>query len=222
MNIDQKINTFFAQYPIVRYKKGMLFIRPGETIEYIYYVQKGYVRMFTILPDGKELTVNIFKPQSYFPLFLVFAHAENSYYFEPMVTSQFFKAPKNDVLQFIKSEPVILAEFTTRMSVGFQGVLEGIPYQFMGSVHNKIAWIVNLLAKRFGMKTAKGIEIVLPLSHQDIANLTGIARETASVELKKLFRGKIISYTYKHLIIRDMKRLLEIAQIDSQTSTNIL
>mgnify|MGYP001272938858 CR=1 FL=1 len=222
MNIDQKINAFFAKYPIARYKKGMLFIQPGEAIEYIYYVQKGFVRMFTILPDGKELTVNIFKPQSYFPLFLVFAHAENSYYFEPLVASQFFKAPRKEVLLFVKSDPEILAEFTGRMSVGFQGLLESIPYQFMGSVHNKIAWTVSLLAKRFGMKSAKGIEISIPLSHQDIANLTGIARETASVELKKLFREKVISYTYRHLIIRDRERLAEIAQIDSQTGSDIL
>jgi CRP-like cAMP-binding protein len=57
------------------------------------------------------------------------------------------------------------------------------------------------------MKTAKGIEISIPLAHQDIANLTGITRETASVELEKLSHEKIISYTYKHMIVRDLQRL---------------
>jgi CRP-like cAMP-binding protein len=215
MSINQNIQVFFSRYPSVQYKKGSLFIQPGDEIKYIYYVQKGYIRMFTVLPDGKELTANIFREGSYFPLFLVFAHAQNSYYFQPLTSAQFFKAPKEDVLQFIKSEPEILTEFTTRMSVGFHGLLESLQYQFFGSVHNKIAWTLTLLAKRFGKKTTKGIEIVIPLSHQDVANLTGIARETASVELKKLFRQKIISYTYKHITIQSMQNLVDIAQIDN-------
>lgn len=207
MNTSQKIYTFFSRYPLVAYKKGTMFIQPEDEIAYIYYLRKGFVRMFQIFPDGKELTVNIFQPESYLPLFLVFANAKNSYYFEPLVPSEFFKAPKENVLKFIQSDPEILTEFTTRISIGFNGLLENLQYQFFGSVHDKIAGTLLLLSKRFGKSTEKGIQIIIPLSHEDIAKLAGIARETTSLELERLSAKKIISYTYKHLIIRNTSAL---------------
>ena len=51
-----------------------------------------------------------------------------------------------------------------------------------------------------GVKNGKGkVTINIPLTHQDFANLSGLTRETASLELEELEKKKFISYK-KHLV----------------------
>jgi CRP-like cAMP-binding protein len=52
----KKLNPFFAQFKPLTYKKGQVILRPEDKIEYIYFIEKGYVKFYYISPDGKELT----------------------------------------------------------------------------------------------------------------------------------------------------------------------
>lgn len=204
---QEKVASFFSKYPEVRYKKGTMILQPEDSIVSIFYLMTGYVRMYSILSDGKELTLNIFKPGSYFPLFLAFANSQNSYFFQTMTAVTVRKAPKIDVVQFIKGNSDVLFDFTRRMSIGFYGLLSSLQYQLFGSVRRRITSTLVLLSKRFGEHLKDGIYITLQLTHQDIANLTGVARETASVELEKLQKQDIISYAHKKIIIHNLKAL---------------
>ena len=54
---------------------------------------------------------------------------------------------------------------------------------------------MQYLTTRFGEREPDGkMRIVLRLSHQDIAEMVGITRETAAVELHKLRRKGYIDY----------------------------
>jgi len=64
-----KIRSFFETFPQVSYKKEEIILRPDDPMPYVYYVESGYIRMYCLLPDGKELTLNIFKPGAYFRCF---------------------------------------------------------------------------------------------------------------------------------------------------------
>jgi CRP-like cAMP-binding protein len=59
----------------------------------------------------------------------------------------------------------------------------------------KLVYILQYLAVRFGEKQPSGLtKIALRLSHQDIAEMVGLTRETTAVELHRLKSRKLISY----------------------------
>lgn len=184
-----------------------MILQPDDASANIYYLISGFVRMYSIVFDGKELTLNIFKPGSYFPLFLALDNLKNSYFYESISPVTISKAPKDDVVYFVKNNPDVLLEFTMRMSRGTHGLLTNLQYQLFGSVHRRITSTIYLLSKRFGEITKTGILISLPLTHQDVANLTGIARETASLELEKLQKLKYISYAHRKITIHNLQFL---------------
>ena len=86
------------------------------------------------------------------------------------------------------------------------------------SVHIPIHLLRNIMernsiktsAKRFGKVEADGeITIMLPLTHQDIADIAGISRETASLAINKLEKKKIITYKKRLIAIKNIETLEE-------------
>ena len=53
----------------------------------------------------------------------------------------------------------------------------------------------------------------MPQTHADIASLAGVSRETASVELKKLEREKVIERKGKTTIILSLLKLRKISTL---------
>jgi CRP-like cAMP-binding protein len=60
---------------------------------------------------------------------------------------------------------------------------------------DKIVSTLHYFALRFGHHvTRNAIKIPLPLTQQDVANFTGLTRETVSAEFKKLTQQKVLGY----------------------------
>jgi len=207
--LAKKITAFFSRYPAMSYKKEEIILRPDDPTPYVYYVSSGFVRMYCLLPDGKELTLNIFKPESYFPMFLILGNSANTYYYQTILPVELRRAPKADVLAFLRREPDVLFEFTSRISVGLNGLLSNLQYLLFGPASSRVASVLLILSRRFGAEKDSSIAIQLPLTHQDIANLIGLTRETTSLEMEKLVSKKIISYDHKQVVIHNADELAQ-------------
>ena len=206
----RNLKALFHSYPSIILKRGELILQPSTQISHIFYLTDGYVRMYALLPNGKELTITIFKPESFFPLFLAIDESENTYYFESFTNCIVKQAPVDDVLDFIKRNPEVLFDFTRRTSRGMQGIIEGLQYQLFGTVTQRTIATLVMLASRFGKKKETGTQIELPISHQDIANFVGVARETISIEMNELQKQGIITSSYKRIDIPNLQTLFRL------------
>jgi len=214
--VPGKLRRFFTRYKAIVYKKGEIILRPEDEPQGVYYIKEGFVKLSTILEDGKELTLNIYKPGTYFPMMWAIGGISNSYYFQTHITTFIHKAPKQEVLSFLKKNPDVFFELTRRILVGLDGILTNIEHMLCGNSYSRVACAIYLSAKRFGKNPEKDKVIIkLPLTHQDIANIAGISRETASIAIKKLEKKKIISCKH-HIFIVNAKKLEKEALISKK------
>ena len=205
-----KILDFFSRYKKLDYKKGDTLIHGGDEPQGIYYLVKGYVKMFFITPDGKELTLNIFKPSSYFPMIWAIADIPNSYYYTAITDIEVIRAPKSDVLtKLVKNDQEVLFELTRRIMVGMGGLLTRIQYLLTADAQQRVLSVMIMLTKRFGERKKAKIFIDVPFTHQEIANLAGLTRETTSLELKKLNNRKLVYRKGRIWVINDINKLVE-------------
>jgi CRP/FNR family transcriptional regulator len=212
----KQLNSFFSKFREISFKKGELLLNAGDEPQGVYYLKQGYVRMYAVSKDGKELSLNIYKPGSYFPVIWALGNMQNRYYFEAKTDLTVCRVPKDKFIDFLEGNHKVLMELVTRLSVGLGGISGQMEYMFFGSACNRISSVILIAAKRFGKKENKGeIFIDLQLTHQDIADLAGLARETASVEIKKLERLKIIFFRKRHIVVRNFKKLEERSLIES-------
>lgn len=201
---SDKLDNFFSSYKKIFFKKGETIIRPEEEPQNIYYLLKGYVRLYTLSKNAQELTFIIYKPGDFFPLIPAIVNTASHYYTEALTPLELYQTPAEDFRNFIKKNSDVLYEVSNRILIRLGGVFTRMEYALFGNAQNKVASIILICAERFGRKENKGILIEVPLTHQDIANLLGVARETVSIEMKKLENSGLIDYEAKHLLVRDI------------------
>lgn len=204
---SEKLNNFFSGFKKLFFKKGETILRPDDQARNVFYLKKGYARLYSISKNAQELTFIIYKPGDFFPLIPAINNIPVSYYMEAMTLLELYQAPVEDFRRFIKNNSKVLYELTIHILTRLGGVFTRMEYAIFGNAQNKVAAIILICAERFGKDEKKGILVQVPLTHQDIANLLGVARETVSIEMKKLQKMNLINYRGKHLIVKDIQKL---------------
>lgn len=204
---SKKLKAFFAQFSSISYRRHEIIYHAEDIPSGIFYVKRGCIKIYAISKEGEELDLILFKSGNVFPLMWAINNISNNYHAEAMTDVEVWRAPKEKFLQFLKENPDILMELTRRILARFGGLLERLEYQAFGDAYEKVASILLILSERFGKIVDNSIVIKVPLTHKDVANLVGITRETATLEMGKLTKNGIISHIGKNIVIKDIKKL---------------
>jgi CRP-like cAMP-binding protein len=79
------------------------------------------------------------------------------------------------------------------------------------TVERRIAHTVLRLAEQAGRRTAAGIEIAIPLSRQDIAEMVGTTLHTVSRTVSAWESGGIVDSGRRRLVIRKPDELVRLS-----------
>lgn len=200
---------FFHKYHQIKYAKNNTIVSAFDTPQGIYYLEAGYVRMYSIFSDGRELTLNIFKPGTYFPMIWAITDQENAYYFMTMTAAVLWRAPKQDVLDYLKNNPTELMDLTKRVLSGMNGILNNPENMLYGDAYARVKSAFHMCAVRFGQRSGNGAVVInLRLTHRDVGGLCGLTRETVTKEIQKLLKEKIISLNNRYFVVHDMSKLV--------------
>jgi len=201
----KKLNPFFAQYKLLNYKKGQVILRPEDKIEYIYFIEKGYVKFYYLSQDGKELTFLIYKPGYIFPLLFTFlGDTTTRYYFEAYTPLILRRAPRETFTELISTNTFLMFSLSQEVVLRWQELLNRMELLKLGTACQNVAYVIMLCAEQFGLKNGQTITIDLPLAHKDIASMVGLTRETVSLEMKKLEQLGLIEYKRGNITIKDI------------------
>ena len=214
--IDGRILDFFSSGTFLRYKRGETLIGAGDEPHGVYYLNTGYVKMNSIFKNGSELTLNIFKPGSFFPMIWALGEVKNAYFYQTISNVSVYRIQKDKVLRFIRTDPKVLFDLTKRILIGLDGLLTNVGQLLYGNSYNRVASVLLVSAKRFGKSFKNGSVLIdLWLTHQDIANLAGITRETVSLAMAKLAKKQIIARSHKKITVKNLQILEREASISS-------
>jgi CRP/FNR family transcriptional regulator len=201
----KKLNPFFAQYKPLNYKKGQVILRPEDKIEYIYFIEKGYVKFYYISQEGKELTFLIYKPGYIFPMLFTFlGDTTTRYYFEAHTPVTLRRAPRETFTELISTNNFLMFSLSQEVVIRWQELLNRMELLKLGSASQNVAYIISFCAEYFGVRKGQSAIIDLPLAHKDIASMVGLTRETVSLEMKKLEQRGLIEYNRSSIIIKDV------------------
>jgi CRP/FNR family cyclic AMP-dependent transcriptional regulator len=214
MSVNQLVTfleQFFETTKVYSYKKRTLISQPNDTSSSVFFIKSGYVRVFRITEDGEELTVTILKPKDFFPLSYGIHPYINPYHIEAITPLELWKAPQEQFMEFIKTNPEFFFDLTSRILVSFDDVLLRMENLLFCSAYVKVAATMLMCAKGFGEDYNGHTRVKVPLTHRDIATLIGITRETTSLEMKKLENEGLVEKSGRFIIIKDLKRLESIS-----------
>jgi CRP/FNR family transcriptional regulator, cyclic AMP receptor protein len=196
MNIDRtkEFEVFYEQFSTREYKKGETLIRADDNPQGIFCLTKGYVRQYTISKTGIELTLQILKPITYFPLIWAINGAPNIYFYEALTAVEVGRAPKSQVVSFIKDKPAIILELMSKLLGDYAETLSRIEHLVFSDAYRRVISVLLYIARHFGEETNRGVVVDHRFTQQDIATLVGVARETASIEIGILEKKGLVTY----------------------------
>jgi CRP/FNR family cyclic AMP-dependent transcriptional regulator len=210
MNEDAvSINLFFDKYPTKKYSGKETILASGEDIRSVFFIRSGIARSFYIDEKGNELTINLLKPFSFFPMSAILAGKHSVYDFQAFTSTEVKVAPVNEVLKFLEKDSSFKSLLIRNFARGLEGYLIRSFFLIKGSAMQKVASTLLMLLRRFGRELDSEQWIDLPLTHQDIADLSGITRETVSIQIGILEKEKLITRRGKKTKIMDFKALSE-------------
>lgn len=193
-NKVEEFEEFFKQFRIRRYKKGETLIRADDDPQGIFCLTKGYVRQYTISTNGLELTLHILKPISYFPMVWAVNGTPNVYFFEALTPVEVGRAPRDNVVTFIKDKPLIIFELMSELLEDYAESLTRVEHLVFSDAYRRVISVLIYIIKHFGVEHGKGYIVHHRFTQQDIATLVGVARETASGEMNKLEKKGLLKY----------------------------
>ncbi|HYM65247.1 MAG TPA: Crp/Fnr family transcriptional regulator [Candidatus Sulfotelmatobacter sp.] len=205
-DLIKKLDPFFHEYKPISYKKGEIIVRPEEEIENVYLIEKGFVRFYSITEDGKEMTFLIYKPGYIFPVYFAFLGGKTKYYFESLTPVVLRKAPRKVFTNHISKDSESVFSISKEIVIRMIELFNRMEFLALGNASKNVAFIILLFASEFGRKSKKSVIINLPIGHKIIASMAGLARETVSLEMKKMEDTGLISYRRNYISIKNIQK----------------
>ncbi|MBU2577630.1 Crp/Fnr family transcriptional regulator [Patescibacteria group bacterium] len=203
--------TIFEGLVPVKLFKGDKIGRNAGEDSLLAYIKSGYVRLYTVLADGEEVTLHIFKPGLFLPI-LTEKIVPGRYILEALTSAEIYEISKEDMEKLSASSPEAIVPF---IEVGFDGVEElfsRIESLASGNAYSKVISFFCLLFE--DNKEGKNIKPGFPLTHRIIASLTGLTRETVTIQMLKLKKKGLITGKGRNMLIKDLQELRKESPIE--------
>jgi CRP-like cAMP-binding protein len=194
------LHLFLERHPVRTFRKGEVIIFQGEVPRTAFVIKSGTVKVYNLSVGGDEKPVAFYTTDNTFPASWVYGKAANALYYYEAFTPEVavYAIEREEFVTFIKKRPELLfQELEHVLSDQIGGTLRLNALQH-SRASDKLIYSLHYLALTYGKALPDNkIEILLDLTHQDFANLTGLTRETAATELNKLKKQGVIYYS-KH------------------------
>jgi len=217
-------HAFLDRHSTHRYTKHEIIVFQGEAPRSAYVVKSGIVKAYNLSSAGDEKPVAFYEADNIFPAPWVYGKAASAtYYYEAFTPEvEVYALDRNNFVKFIRERPDLLYQELERLLMEQLGSSIRLNALQHSRARDKLIYTLHYLALSHGTPHDQHIILNLELTHQDLANLTGLTRETAATELNKLKKQGVIDYgkniPYKLNLAR-LTRLLNDEFIDDLQST---
>ncbi len=163
--------------------KGVDLFRPGDKPSFLYYIKAGYVRNYVISDNGLELTLNIIGPKRFIPLISFYSSWPQQFFTQTLTECELSKVDQTDEQrdELRKNSAENFSKATHMLIERMQDLI------FLSAKERVIRGI------KYVLRVTSSDVVPFPLTHEDIAALAGINRETASRIISQLSKAELLT-----------------------------
>jgi len=198
------IAEFVERYPLRHYDKHQLILCQGEVPSNLFFIKSGFVKGYDLSIQGSEQMVWFGTDHDFFPISWLFSLWDGTlFFYEAFSNLELYLVNKDAFNEFLTRTPQALYEITKIITQRYYDTMQRLNAVEKPKAEDKVTHILSYISARFSTysESTNRNEITLPLTHQDIANLLGLTRETVAVELKKLKDQGYLYYDKWHFVI---------------------
>jgi CRP-like cAMP-binding protein len=208
INKYQEILTgFFEKYKIKKYKKGEKILEAGEKNNQIGFMKSGYARAYLTGNNGQEMTLPILRPVFYITVINALFDKEAQYSLEAMTSAEVWWAPKKDVMDFFADKQPEQMEIARQMIWGFRDLTISMQKLLASDAYERVAFTLEFLFRNFGQMEGKQKQLNMAIPHRLISTMTGLSRETVTLQILKMVKKGIVSTKNRRMALVNEAKL---------------
>lgn len=180
---------------MVTTRKGQILYVPGETGEVLFLLKEGKVELYRLTPEGRKLVVDIVGPDTFFGDMACIGQNMQDSFAEAAEDALICVMSRRDVEHLLLDKPAValrileavgqrLVEMTTRLE----------ETTFLGATERVAALLLRLTGSEQG-------GVLAGYSHQDLAYMLGMHRETVTNALDQLKAQGFIEVSRKRVVL---------------------
>jgi CRP/FNR family transcriptional regulator, nitrogen oxide reductase regulator len=204
-----KITDLFSER---QYQRDDYIFLEGEAPEALYVVRSGKVKVVRHSTDGKDVVLRVVGPGQLLGSVAVFDGGGYPGTAQAIEECTMLVISRNDCLTLVTRFPVFALTVINDMGIRLRSSAEQIRSLAVERVEQRIARTLLKLGQSAGVETPDGRVIEMPLTRQDVADMTGTTVETAIRVMSKFRRLEIIRTRRGKVVLVDLESLQEIAE----------
>ena len=205
----QELAKHAIEVPI---QKGQFIFREGDPADWFHIVQQGNVKCVKSNPEGREVTLKVLMPGDLFcceaSAFSGEAHPGCA---QSMGEGTVLKIHRKAMLEVIQKNPEAAVSIINYLSHRLRESQDNAKAFALDRAEQRVAALLVNLVERSGIKEDNAIRISVRLTHQDLADMAGLTKETTSRILSRFKKDHLISGQGKQLRILNLPLLQAMA-----------
>jgi CRP/FNR family transcriptional regulator, nitrogen oxide reductase regulator len=207
----EDINRLADRFRQTHFQAGDTIVRAGDPATKLAIVAAGLVKLYRPTADGQDVVVNILKSGDYFGSL---ADLGNETYAETATAQTdccILLVTAGEFREVLERYPVVALATLELVADRLRNAHAVIEQLSAYPVERRLASTLLTLAERIGRADGTRILIEMPLSRQDLADMTGAKVETVSRTMSDFRRSGLIDSGRRWIAITDAERLTGIA-----------
>jgi CRP/FNR family cyclic AMP-dependent transcriptional regulator len=209
---DSEKRQVAAELVETSYRKGEFIFREGDPADYFHILTEGAVKCVKSSAQGKEITLKVLLPGDLFCCeAAVMDAAPHPGCAQPIGDVKVLRLHKKVYFDILRRNPDVALEIIQYLGRRLNEAQENAKGLALEKAESRLASLLVNLAERAGVREPDGIRLAVRLTRQDLADIVGVAVETAIRIMSRLKRAGAVSGTAKRLVIRNLLRLKQFA-----------
>ena len=204
-----KIADLFSER---QYQKDYYIFLEGEAPEALYVIRSGKVKVLRHSTDGKDVVLRVCGSGQMLGTVATFDGGGYPGTAQVIEDCAVLVVARNDCLTLVQRYPVFALAVIADLGSRLRSSAEQIRSLAVERVEQRIARVLLKLAETAGSDTPEGRVIEMPLTRQDVADMTGTTVETAIRVMSKFRRGNLIRTRRGKVVLVEVEELQEIAE----------
>jgi CRP-like cAMP-binding protein len=220
---DFESESIFADLPVadlelllanrseLLYKKGEIIFREGVYPSGIYYIRKGKAEKYKIYSDRREQIIYVANAGEILGYHAILSSDNYPDSASVLEESILLFIPREDFLKALEQSDVLNRRLLKTLSHEFAVLANNLAMFAQRSVRERLALQLIVIREKYKIGFEPGMPVEINMSRDDLANLVGTARENVVRILSDFKADGIVETRGRKIIVRDIKKLIEIA-----------
>jgi CRP/FNR family transcriptional regulator len=196
-----RIDKLFEDGRLRTYAKNQLIHYEGDSLTSIYLIKKGYIKAYTILDSGDTRTMMLLGAGDIFPLsFSESMDWENyqiRYFYQTLTDTELSSLPSALLKENVDKDAEMMNTYMQYLAASNEAIMRQLEVMKNKKAIDKVGLLLPYLIDKAGKQIKPGVyQLELKLSHQEIADLSGVTRETTTTLIKQLENDGIIDQSH--------------------------